>query len=352
MPRPKSEQPTYSLTQRGGVYYVGWWQDGRARRISCRTSDKGEARRFLAEFKAGLDAPAIPSSPTIGAVLEGYRADRIRVTHSATITYDCRSLERHLADLPVVLLADEQIDRYTAARRQEGAGGASAKYRTQVRPLSDGTLVRELGTLRAALAWAVRKKWISAAPVVDRPSAPRARERWLTHAEASMLLESAHAAHVRVFIALALYTGARAGALLELTWQRVDLAAGTINLGEARGRKRRPTIPLTGELRAILEPAAAAATSPFVIEFGGAPVASIKTGFKAAARRAKLERVTPHILRHTAATWMVQRNVPTPMIAAWLGNTEAMIEKVYGHHSPEWLQQAAAALSLKSIVAK
>ena len=42
---------------------------------------------------------------------------------------------------------------------------------------------------------------------------------------------------------------------------------------------------------------------------------------------------------------MVQRNVPFPMIAAWLGNFVQMIEKVYGHHSPGWLKQAAEALS-------
>lgn len=352
MPRPKSDRPTYSLAKRGNIWCIQWWEDGRARRLSCRTEDQGEARRFLAEYKAGLDAPAIPASPSIGAVLDGYLADREPRTHSPTIRYCCDVLKRHMADLPVDLLTKEQVRRYMADRRKAGAQGASAQYRATVRPLSDGTLIRELGTLRAALAWAVNERWIASAPHVERPHAPQPRERWLTHDEAAALLEGADAAHTRLFIALALYTAARAGALLQLTWARVDLAGGTINLGASRGKKRRATVPITDELRAILEPAAEAATTPFVIEFSGAPVASIKTGFRAAVRRANLLGVTPHILRHTAATWMVQRNVPIGMIAAWLGNSEQMIRSVYGHHSPEWLKQAADALSLPSPVAK
>lgn len=346
MPRPKTERPTYSLAKRGDVFYIQWWEDGRARRLSCRSSNQSEARRFLAEFIAGLDAPEIPHAPTVGAILDGYLADREPRTHSATIRQCCDTLKRHLADLPIDLLTKEQVRRYTDARRKMGAQGAAAQHRKIVRPISDGTIIRELGVLRAALAWAVRERWIVSAPHVERPSAPQPRERWLTQEEAGRLLEVASAPHIKLFIALALYTAARAGAILQLTWNLIDLKSGTINLGESRGKKRRATIPITDELHILLEEASQAATCPFVIEYGGLPVASIKTGFRAAVRRAELSGVTPHVMRHTAATWMVQRNVPIGMIAAWLGDSEHMIQSVYGHHSPEWLKQAAAALSM------
>jgi integrase len=279
-------------------------------------------------------------------ILDGYLADRAPHTHSPTITYCCVALKAHLNDLPVDLLTKEIVRRYTEDRRGAGAQGASARHRKKLRPLSDGTLIRELGTLRAALAWAVRERWIAHAPHVERPSAPQPRERWLTHDEAERMILAATTPHIRLFIALALYTAGRAGALLQLTWDRVDLRSGTVDLGESRGKKRRPKLPIIDELRGHLESAAATATSPFVIEYGGAPVASIKTGFRSTVRRAGLSGVTPHVLRHTAATWMVQRNVPVGMIAAWLGNTEQMIQSVYGHHSPEWLRQAAEAFSM------
>jgi integrase len=47
------------------------------------------------------------------------------------------------------------------------------------------------------------------------------------------------------------------------------------------------------------------------VEFNGKPVASVKKGFRTAIGLAKLPgRVTPHTLRHTAATWLMQLGAP------------------------------------------
>jgi len=344
MPRPKAERPTYSLTRRGARYYVQWWEGGRAQRISCRTSNQAAARRFLAEFKAGRAAPLIPAAPTLGAILDGYEAERAPHTHSPTLKYCCAALRRHLADLPADLLNKEQVRAYVAARRKEGAGGAPA--RRARREISDGTLIRELGALRAALAWAVHENWIPTAPHVERPHAPPPRDRWLTRDEAARLLAATVAPHARLFIALALHTAARSGAILQLTWDRVNLTARTIDMGASRGRKRRARhLPINDALRPLLEVAAAAATTQWVIEHGGAPVASIKTAFRAAATRSGIAGVTPHTLRHTAVTWMVQADVPLPMVAAYAAMSQQMVERVYGHHSPDWMRRAAEALS-------
>jgi integrase len=281
--------------------------------------------------------------------VDGYLADRKDKVHSRSIEYDCAVLKVGFGDLPVDLLADEQVRAYVTARRAAGAGGAPAKHRKKQRALSNGTLIRELGTLRSALAWGVRKKWIAAAPYVERPDAPAPRDRWLTREEADQLLAATRALHVRLFVALALYTAARTGALLSLTWAQVDLKHNLIALGRGRGKKRRATVPIIPELKTELETAAEAATSDHVIEHGGVAVASIKTGFRNAVGRAGLKGVTPHVLRHTAATWMVQSGVPLPMVAAYLGNSVEMVERVYGHHSPEWLRRAADALGRNHI---
>jgi integrase len=104
-------------------------------------------------------------------------------------------------------------------------------------------------------------------------------------------------------------------------------------------------VPINGALRPYLAEAKAAATCPFVIEHGPEQIASIKAGFKAAYIRAKLAGVSPHALRHTTATWQIQAGVPLEKVAAYLGNRKEMVEKVYGHHSPEWLQEGAEALA-------
>ena len=83
--------------------------------------------------------------------------------------------------------------------------------------------------------------------------------------EAAQLLAACHAPHVRLFVALGLYTAARTGALLSLTWGRVDLARGMINLGDAMGNKKRATVPIPDALRPHLLEARSGATCDFVV---------------------------------------------------------------------------------------
>jgi integrase len=288
-----------------------------------------------------------PASVTIGAILDGYEAHRVRKAHSPTLQIAVATLKRHLGALSAELLTNAQTEQYQADRRKEGAGGAAAKYRLRVRPLSNGTLIRELGVLRRALAWATEQNppWLLRAPHVERPDAPAGRERYLTRHEADRLLKAAETHHIILFIALALHTGHRAGAILDLTWDRVDLAGKTIDMGEGHGNKRRARrVPINETLLPYIADAHATHTTHWVVEFRGRQVGSIKTGFKAAVRRAKLRGITPHVLRHTAVTWMMQRNVSTTKIARYVGMSEEMVDKHYGHHSPEWMKEASDAL--------
>lgn len=59
---------------------------------------------------------------------------------------------------------------------------------------------------------------------------------------------------------------------------------------------------------------------------------------------AHLEGVTPHTLRHTAATWMVAGGVPLGEVARYLGDSERTTERVYAKHSPDYLRGAARVL--------
>jgi integrase len=82
-----------------------------------------------------------------------------------------------------------------------------------------------------------------------------------------------------------------------------------------------------------------------VVFYQGEPVASVKVGFRAAATRAKLPGMMSHMLRHTAATWMAQVGRPLEEVARFLGDTVHRVEKVYAHHSPEYLRAATGALA-------
>jgi integrase len=346
MARPKLDAPNYRLVRRGDRFYVRWWHEGTWRRVSTGETDKRRASIWLAQFVAGRGTPAPPEQPTVSLILDGYLADRKPVVRAyATLEAAAKALSRHLGDLRPEHLTKERARFYARQRRAEGhmVGPATALRK---KPTSDGTIIRELVTLRAALKWALEGKWISEVPKIEVPRQPPPRDRWLSLEEANRLLASALAPHVKTFLAICLYTAARAGAVLELTWDRIDFNAGMINLGSAPGGKGRAIMPIAAKLLPLLTEARDGATCDYVIEHGGKPVVSVKTGTRAAARRANLPGVTPHILRHTAATWMAMAGVPMREIAMLLGHRDSRItEQVYAKHSPDYLRRAIDALS-------
>lgn len=238
------------------------------------------------------------------------------------------NLQPHFGNLRIDQITPERCVTYRASRRRAGA--------------SDGTVLKELGTLRAA----VRRTASGHLARFEMPRQPPPRDRWITKEEAAALLGATPDPHLRLFTILALATAARSGALLGLTWDRVDLKRRQIALGEAReGRKRRAVVPINDRALAALEAAYAIRTSDFVIEYGSRPVKSIKKGFREAAARAGLKGVSPHILRHSSATWMAQAGIPMIEIARYLGHSNpAITYRVYAKHTPDYLKSAAAAV--------
>ena len=82
----------------------------------------------------------------------------------------------------------------------------------------------------------------------------------------------------------------------------------------------------------------------FVINENGKRLGDVKRGFASACRKADLEDVSPHVLRHTCATCLMQRGVPMWEAAGFLGMSQETLERVYGHHHPDYLRGAAEAL--------
>lgn len=224
---------------------------------------------------------------------------------------------------------------------------ATIKAYAAERGASDGSILREIGVLRASLVWALEHKWITTKPIISNPvKTPLPRDRWITKDEARRLIAGCTEPHVRTFVTVALMTAARMGAILEARWEQVDWEAKRLDFGPGHGNKRRSVAPLNGELERALRAAKELACSDYIIEYRGRQVHTIKNGFAAACRRAGLVDVTPHILRHSAATWLALDGVPLNEIARLLGDTEATVERVYAKHTPEFLRRATGALQL------
>ena len=86
------------------------------------------------------------------------------------------------------------------------------------------------------------------------------------------------------------------------------------------------------------------------VEWNAQPVASVKTAFKTAVRLAKLKgKISPHMLRHTAATWLMQAGVDKWEAAGFLGMSVEMLDRVYGHHHPDHLKISAREIGYRRV---
>lgn len=310
--------------------YRGWWcavrrVKGKTERRSLRTQDRDEAERALRD-----NFTASATRDLIEGIVPAYIADKTE--------QGARSIKAMEASWKALKptfghLRPDQVNRllcrsYGLARRRGGAG--------------NGTIIKDLGVLRAALRWAR----MEAGAVFEMPETPPPRDRYITRDELERLAQAAEAGHAELFIRLAWATAGRASAILELTWDRVDFIRGEIRLSKGEGRRKgRANVPMTDSLRAALETAYKARTCAYVVEWGGKPVKNIAKAFRRACERAKLEGVSPHILRHSAARAMAEAGIPMPQIAAFLGHGDSRVtERVYAKFSPTFLKRAAAAL--------
>lgn len=319
------------LAKHRGKYVAVDYSSGERKRISLGTDNRNTARARLADLELAARMAQRPATVTVEYVYQQYL--------EAKPNYRAEYAFKRMAST-FGALAPEQI---TEIKCRAYAKDRRAK---------DGTIHTELGYLRTALKWGEDHGLIVKAPEIWRPEKPRPRARYLTRDEATKLLDAAQMPHMKLFIVLALTTAGRMGAILSLTWDRVDFDRGIIQLDDPerdRTRKGRATVPMNETSRRALLEAHKGAMSGYVIEWGGERVGSVKKGVREAARRAGLDGVSAHVLRHTAAVWMAEAGVPMSEIAQYLGHSNPRITfKVYARYSPDYLRKAASALELHS----
>lgn len=332
-------------------YYIRWYEKRKPRKRSTGTQDLREAQEILAEF-IGYNKIATATAESITPT------DMLIDT---VLTYYAEHHAPTVADPTRLIHAAEALLTYWAGKHLSEITTATCRQYARSRGMAPGTIRRELGVLVAAQNFLIRERKLAAPVHVPLPDKPDPKDRWLTISEAARFLNAARHGgrnsrdYLPLFVMLALYTGARVEAILSLTWDRVDLEAGLVDYrvpGRRRTKKRRVQVPIPRQLMTFLKFAHAKRPAEFdrlpdggpVIHNEGKPLERIIRGVKAAAKRAGLEDVTPHVLRHTCGTWMAQNGAELWEIAGFLGQDSATTEKYYAHHHPNFMKKAKAAV--------
>jgi integrase len=319
--------PGYELVKYRGKLAVAIGSGKHRRRYSTGTNDAGLARARANEIWQKLNAPA---SERLDDLWKLYLSDRRKDGKDVTRQENAwKHLQPSFGHRMGTDINKDDCRAYARSRQRRGA--------------APGTIRIELEYLRACL----NLRYGRGHNRVWMPSGSAPRDRYLTREELEKLLEHVQTPHVRLFIVLAVATGARMGALLDLQWQQVDFKHRVLDFnqpGREQTNKRRPQVPLNLRAYAALSEAAEAALSDWVIEWDGKRVSSIKKAIRMAAKRSGVP-CSPHVFRHTAGVWMAQADVPMQKISQFLGHTSTRVtERTYARYSPSFMKDAAAAL--------
>jgi len=175
------------------------------------------------------------------------------------------------------------------------------------------------------------------------------KERILTQDEETRLFQ-ASAPHLRPILTLALHTGMRLGEILSLTWAQVDLRKGLIRVERTKSGLSR-LIPINTSLYGVLEAIRGQSSGAFLFRNAKTekPLGSVKTAFKAACRRAGINGLRFHDLRHTFASRLVERGADLITVKELLGHSSVKITERYTHSQSEQKKSAVALLAGPSI---
>lgn len=344
-----------------------WVIKDREREISTGAgeSERGKAEIAFAEYLIKNRQPTFgdghPNQVLIGDCLAIYcEKHGPTIARPNGLALEVERLAEFFGDRLVTELTPELSNSYVAWRCAQTDKRA---IHSKGRAIKPSTAKRELVTLSAALNWCWRNKRLDRPVVVTLPKVSESRERYLKRNDIAALLWAALGfnrdgtrnrfrinRHLVRFILIGLYTGTRHDAMLRLQWMAnttggwFDLDAGVLYRrpqDAIETNKRRTPSPIPPRLMPHLQRWRRLSTQ-YVIEYDGKPIASqLRRAWASSRAMAGLGAdVTPHVLKHTCATLMLQNRISTWDVAGVLGTSEAVIRKTYGHHSVEHLRNA------------
>ncbi|MEC4611810.1 tyrosine-type recombinase/integrase [Tsukamurella tyrosinosolvens] len=358
-----------SITKRANGTYQGRVRyidpvTGLSKRVSVYGKSTREVRDKLKALRERLDdgAPAKDSKITAGVWMKRWRETSLQVSNRAETT---KSLYSHMsarylesgdfARVPLDRLKPTHIEALIVEKRREG--------------YADSTLRSMYAVVRAALDGAVRDGLIAKNPAasVPRPRIDREEARVLTPEDVRRVLEGARTSRYYVAVLLLAQSGLRRGEAAGLKWSDVDLDKREIDirhtltrvngkhvLSAPKTKRSRRRIPITDEmvreLRALrkrqLEERLKAGTAwcghdemVFTNHLGDFVSAqNLLPVVRAAAQNggvADPESITPHTLRHSAATAWLEAGVHVRAVADLLGHSSVTTTlSTYAHVLP------------------
>jgi integrase len=323
-----------SLYKRGN----NWWvrvtaPNGTRIRRSTGTKDKKLAQEYHDRLKVDLwqvhklgYKPKHTWQEAIVRWLDenDHKADRLKDIGKL------RWLHQFLGDCLLEDISKDLIKHIAKTKKDESSPSTSNRY---------------LALIRAILRFARDEwEWIDKIPKISFYTEPDKRVRWITEKVAASLLKQLPP-HLAAMAAFSLVTGLRQANVSYLRWDQIDTerAHAWIHPDQAKARKA-IAVPLNADALQLL--ARQRGQHPeYVFTYQGHPVNRTSTkAWYAALKRAGIEDFRWHDLRHTWASWHVQRGTSLQELQELGGWATFDMVLRYAHLAAEHLKKAASRL--------
>ena len=292
-----------------------------------------DARRDRLELPGGRKTPLLFQDAAIRYI------EKLVDESGRNIRAKDRQLTQHLrpffGSTPLNKIASFDVERYKRTRVHAGAAPA--------------TVNRELAVLSQLLNKSIEWGWIKSTAVkIKGFKEKNGRIVYLTKKQCADLLTAASQdqnENVHAFVMVGLHTGMRHSEILKIRRENVDTDRRLIWIPKAKAGAREQ--PITQELAVYLDARMQmlAPGSPWLfpsLASKDGHVHTIRKAFRRSVKQAGLDPdgITPHTLRHTAVTHLVQAGVDLPTVQRISGHKTLSMVARYAHQNGSHIQAA------------
>jgi integrase len=366
-------QPGGSLTEQGitferlnngdGLFAVNVMVDGKRIHRSLGRESEGATRTTAEEFIAKvrrearegrLNLPKRRKVPMTLAAAASLYLERLRQEGGKEVDRKGQKLERYiipfLGDVQIGQIISFDIERYKKHRLEQQVQTRKKLETGEALPKNrPSTVNRELAVLSHLLGKALEWGWIERRPTKIRKfKEDNSPIVYLSTTQADGLLEAAKADQNRQiypFILIGLRTSMRKSEILAIRREDVDLPMRSIYIPSAKAGPR--SQPISNDLVEFLADYLESLPNgtPWLFPSLGAKrghTVDIRKAFMRSVSAAGLDpsQVTPHTLRHTAITHLVQAGVDLPTVKRISGHKTMVMVERYAHQSGTHITEA------------
>lgn len=319
------------------LYYHA--SDGTRKKVSTGTNNKREAEKFMAQFKVPEpEKPRILVRDYCKTFL--YRYSAHYHAYGTSKAYQCtfEHFKKTAGKLPLEEVTSKIIRDYLNKRKETGSVFMARK-----------DWINLSGFFRRA----IEDGLISVNPVkgIKQFPLPEQFPLFLSEVEYKKLLETITDPELKDLVVFAVHTGMRISEILNLTWRQVNMNSCLVMLDNRthitkNGRVR--SVPLNAVALDILKRKSDSFNGQYVFTFSSQNIKknNLEHRFKRAILKAGLDKKLHfHSLRHTFASWLVQRGESIYIVSKLLGHRSIKTTQIYSHLCPENFQSAVERIS-------